>query len=327
MKDKMKRIMYLALLVSSPLINLHAEPMSSIEAKVRCAKFKEVEASLNNAHFSQEEIDQILAAILGEFGRNITIKNFDEVYRCIKILLDNGADPDECRYEPSIMYVMNHQYLIFELENARLYKAWEMHSEPFSLSDPLGPSVINDCPKRTLIITQTCRLIDLLVKYGADPNEELDDYQSLLNCACHYMDAPEVVACLLEHGAQPNDFNEVYIFESCTPSDFKKYEKLFAKCSFSYLYINYKRYLIKKFLNKIEKSNTNSLAKEQQEKIKQLKKAFKLRLLRLKKAKCHLQEKGAQNLPPELGLRLIKKLGLKEYLEGSLEELYDDLFE
>ncbi len=285
---------------------------------------------LKNPHFiSQKEIDQVFYGILNKFGTTITTKNFDEVYQCIKILLDNGANPNlDHGDETPIFYVMYHQLLIFKLENARLYEAWWIHSEPISVSDPWSPSVINDCPERTLIITQTCKLIDLLVEYGANPNLGSDDYiQSPLDYACNYMDAPEIVACLLKHGAQPNDFNEEHIFESCTSSDFEKYEKLFSKCSFSYLYISYKRYLIKKFLDKLNESNTNSLTEEQQAEIEQLKKAFQLRRLRLKKAKYHLKEKGAQNFPQKLGLRLLKKLGLKQFLEGALEELYDDLNE
>ena len=324
----MKKLAYLfSLLALAPAAGAFDYYEHPLKQEIKQARFDEVSRVLESNDFEQSDIDAIFEAMFEQCGKKITPENFDQAYHCIEILLNKGANANaELCDETPIFYAIQHLWHTYKIKQARLYKAWEMHSEPFSMSDPLGPDIIADCPERTKIILQTCNLIELLVQYGADPNVgEYDSIRSPLDFACFTADAPEVVACLLKRGATAsiNNFCDLHVGE--IPASVEKLcERYFNTCSYLCEVVTIKVQEIEKFVEALKAIDTNDFSTKKVRKIKKTIKAFQVRLARLKTTETALlAAPGIERMPAEIASYILPSI--RSFIGCVLWELCDDI--
>ena len=301
-----------------------------LKQEIKQARFDEVSRVLESNDFEQSDIDAIFEAMFEQCGKKITPENFDQAYHCIEILLNKGANANaELCDETPIFKAINHLWHTHNIKHARLYKAQHMLNEPFSISDPLG-NIIADCPERTKIIAQTCTLIKLLVQYGADPNlGDDDDIISPLDYACRYADAPEVVACLLKHGATAsvNDFCDLHLYEM--PDSLEKLcERYFTRCSYIRAVISVKLREMEKVVKALQAVDTKNLSAKKIQKLNKALKASQVRSSRLKETKRLLIAHGAKHMPGQIASYFRREIwDFTRYAAWQLYEDFEDLEE
>ena len=127
-----------------------------------------------------------------------------DLYHVIKYLLENGADPNKPAKDNE-----NSQTPIYEAVR-QFHKNQSIYFQLISLLLEKGanPNVIyNEESPLTLAIHKhkNFELIKLLIKYGADVNEKINDNSNKapLCLCCRFLPKYEVLQFLLNHGANP----------------------------------------------------------------------------------------------------------------------------
>ncbi len=189
---------------------------SGLLEKVKALDFTGIKQELNNHTIDQDDLDCALLELCFKFHGDISEDTFDLAYDCIDLLLQKGADPngpeDECEdgEDTPLLLVMNHLRCIVREEDI-LWLPEPIH-EPIitPFQSEIGIIVVANSSHKTLVVQQVCKLINRLVDAGANPNRGYDDFSVCSPLQLAAFGFPEVVRCLLQAGANPNDLNNLH---------------------------------------------------------------------------------------------------------------------
>ena len=174
--------------------------------KVYAGDFTAISVDFDNARNDQALSNEMFKEFCAYFKNSLSVERFEQAYSCLTYVLSLGI-----RHPKMLFFALDHMQELGGID--ALYDSQSSAHEPICIFDPIMFSIYEDSPMRTEVIDQTCRLITLMVQAGADPNEgNFNEIASPLLYASLY-DAPELVTCLLKHGAQANDLTAVYFAE------------------------------------------------------------------------------------------------------------------